>query len=123
MLFRSMNDAVKNFTDEAARVERERQKLIAESEKSTASGAKLRRLNDALIATERAFIDDRGLLGRPWYRHEIYAPGIFTGYAAQPLTDFQQALDDRNTTNVREGLERVVAAIKRATEVLRKESQ
>src|SRR6266436_6609931 len=110
-----MNDAVKNFTDEAARVERERQKLIAESEKSSAASAKLRRLNDALIAAERAFIDDRGLLGRPWYRHEIYAPGIFTGYAAQPLTDFQQALDDRNTTNVKEGLERIIAAIERAT--------
>ena len=115
-----MNDAVKNFTDEAARVERERQKLIAESEKSTAFAAKLRRLNDALIATERAFIDDRGLLGRPWYRHEIYAPGIFTGYAAQPLTDFQQALDDRNTTNAKKGLDRIISAIERATKVLSK---
>src|SRR5437763_13010815 len=37
-----MNDAVKNFTDEAARAERERQKLIAESEKSTASAATIR---------------------------------------------------------------------------------
>ncbi len=115
-----MNDAVKNFTDEAARVEKERQKLVAESEKSSASAAKLRHLNDALIAAERAFIDDRGLLGRPWYRHEIYAPGIFTGYAAQPLTDFRQALDDRNTTNAKEGLDRIVAAIERATKVLSK---
>jgi N-acetylated-alpha-linked acidic dipeptidase len=71
------------------------------------------------MGAERAFIDERGLRGRPWYRHEIYAPGIFTGYAAQPLTDFRQALDDRNTTNLREGLDAVVAAIKRATEVLK----
>jgi len=118
-----MNAAVKNFTDEAARVERERQKLVAESEKSSATSAKLRRLNDALIAAERAFIDDRGLLGRPWYRHEIYAPGIFTGYAAQPLTDFQQALDDRNMTNAKEGLDRIISAIKRATDVLKKGSE
>jgi len=118
-----MNDAVKNFTDEAARVEKERQKLVAESEKSSASAAKLRHLNDALIAAERAFIDDRGLLGRPWYRHEIYAPGIFTGYAAQPLTDFRQALDDRNTTNAKEGLDRIISAIKRATDVLKKGSE
>src|SRR5437867_4540867 len=115
-----MNDAVKNFTDEAARVERERQKLVAESEKSSASAAKLRHLNDALIAAERAFIEDRGLLGRPWYRHEIYAPGIFTGYAAQPLTDFRQALGDRNTTNAKEGLDRSISAIERATKVLSK---
>jgi N-acetylated-alpha-linked acidic dipeptidase len=120
---KSMNDAIKNFTDEAARVERERQKLVAESERSSATAAKLRRLNDALIAAERAFIDDRGLLGRPWYRHEIYAPGVFTGYAAQPLTDFRQALDDRNTTNAKEGLDRIISAIKRATDVLKKGSE
>ena len=84
------------------------------------SGARLRRLNDALMNVERAFIDERGLIGRPWYRHQIYAPGIFTGYASQPLTDYRQALDDRNTTNVKEGLDRIMAALKRATEVLKK---
>src|SRR5207244_6217189 len=74
-----MNDAVKNFTDEAARVERERQKLVAESEKSSSAAAKLRRLNDALLAAARGFIDDRALLGRPWYKHALSAPGSVTG--------------------------------------------
>jgi len=115
---KAMNDAIRNFSDEATRVERERQQLIAANEKS--SSAKLRRLNDALILAERAFVDERGLNGRPWYKHEIYAPGIFTGYAAQPLTDFRQALDDRNSTNLKAGLERIVEAIKRATEVLKR---
>jgi N-acetylated-alpha-linked acidic dipeptidase len=114
---KAMNDALKEFTDEAARIETEKQKLAGDEK---ASGARLRRLNDALMSAERAFIDERGLIGRPWYRHQIYAPGIFTGYAAQPLTDFRQGLDDRNTTNVKDGLDRVIAAIKRATEVLRK---
>jgi len=66
------------------------------------------------------FIDDRGLRGRPWYKHEIYAPGIFTGYASQPLTDFRQAIDDRNLTAEKEGLERIIAAINRASEVLKR---
>jgi len=114
---KAMNDALKEFTDEAARIEIEKQKLAGDEK---ASGARLRRINDALMSAERAFIDERGLIGRPWYRHQIYAPGIFTGYAAQPLTDFRQGLDDRNSTNVKDGLDRVIAAIKRATEVLRK---
>jgi N-acetylated-alpha-linked acidic dipeptidase len=117
---KAMNDAIKNFADEAARVERERQRLAGDGNRSSSSEAKLSRLNDALMNAERAFIDDRGLNGRPWYKHEIYAPGIFTGYAAQPLTDFRQAIDDRNTTNLKDGLTRVVAAIDRATEVLKK---
>src|SRR5437588_1783108 len=120
---KSINDAVKNFSEEATRLERERQKLVADADKSSSGAARLRRLNDALIGAERAFIDDRGLRGRPWYRHEIYAPGIFTGYAAQPLTDFQQALDDRNMTNAKEGLDRIISAIKRATDVLKKGSE
>ena len=117
---KAMHDAIKSFADEAARVERERLKLIVESDNSLSSSLKLDRLNDALMQVERAFIDDRGLNGRPWYKHEIYAPGIFTGYASQPLTDFRQALDDRNTTNLKSGLERIVAAINRGTEVLKK---
>jgi len=115
---KAMNDALKDFSDEAARVERDRQRLSGEADKT--ASPRLRRLNDALMAAERAFLDERGLRGRPWYRHEIYAPGIFTGYAAQPLTDFRQALDDRNTANLRDGLERIIAAINRATAVLKK---
>ena len=114
---KSMNDALKNFSDEAARIEIERQKLSGDDK---AASTRLRHLNDALMSAERAFIDERGLIGRPWYRHEIYAPGIFTGYASQPLTDFRQGLDDRNSTNMKSGLERIVAAINRASEVLKK---
>ena len=111
---------MKNFSEEATRLEKVRQRLVADAEKSSGTAAKLRRLNDALIGAERAFIDERGLRGRPWYKHEIYAPGIFTGYASQPLTDFRQAIDDRNLTAEKEGLERIIAAINRATEVLKK---
>jgi hypothetical protein len=35
------------------------------------------------------------------------------------LTDFRQALDDRNTTNAKEGLERIIEAMKRATKTLK----
>jgi N-acetylated-alpha-linked acidic dipeptidase len=82
--------------------------------------AKLSRINDALMMTERQFIDPNGLRGRAWYKHQIYAPGFYTGYAAQPLTDFRQALDDRNGANAKESLEKIVQAIKRATNTLKK---
>ena len=81
--------------------------------------ARLSKINDALVQAERQFIDPRGLRGRAWYKHQIYAPGFYTGYAAQPLTDFRQALDDRNSANAKESLERIVEAIKRVTNTLR----
>ena len=75
---------------------RARQEAIRESDR-----ARLAKINEALIKAERQFIDPKGLRGRPWYKHQIYAPGFYTGYAAQPLTDFRQALDDRNAAMLR----------------------
>ena len=111
---KSMTAAIDDFAKEAERVEKSRQDAIRNSDR-----AKLAKINDALVQAERQFIDERGLRGRAWYKHEIYAPGFYTGYAAQPLTDFRQALDDRNAVNAKEGLERIVEAIKRASKTLK----
>ena len=111
----SFLDTVDAFTKEAARIEGLRRKAVAEN----ANPVRLRSINDLLIQIEREFTDERGLRGRSWYKHQIYAPGIYTGYAAQPLTDFRQAIDDRNSTNAKESLERIAEAIKRATNKLK----
>jgi len=124
---KAMGEALDDFAKEAARVEKSRAEAIREVQESRKQAndrharalAKLKSINDALIAVERSFIDERGLRGRPWYRHQIYAPGTYTGYAAQPLPDFRQGLDDRSSGNAKEGLQRIVAVIKRATETLR----
>jgi N-acetylated-alpha-linked acidic dipeptidase len=111
---RSMNVAVDGFAIEAERVNKLRQDAVRDSDRAT-----LTRINDALIQTERQLIDPRGLRGRVWYKHQIYAPGFYTGYAAQPLTDFRQALDDRNGPNAKESLQKIVQAIQRATDKLK----
>ena len=123
-----MTTAIKNFADQAEKLEQDRQAALSELERSGGDVndrqkralVRLRLINDALMGAERSLLDERGLRGRSWYRHQIYAPGTYTGYAAQPLPDFQQALDDRNTANAAEGLRRVVEAINRAAETLRK---
>ncbi len=124
---KGMSDALEDFSREAAEIEKVRQEMVLEVERTRREAndrhrraeTGLKRINDALLATERALTDVRGLRGRSWYRHQIYAPGFYTGYAAQPLPDFRQALEDRSAPNAKEGLNRIVAAIKRATAVLR----
>ena len=123
-----MLKAIESFSDEAERIEKARQETIKEIEGTRTEAndrhpravARLKRINDALIAVERALTDERGLRGRTWYTHQIYAPGTYTGYASQPLPDFRQALDDRNTTNAAEALGRIVEALNRASDTLRK---
>ena len=112
---KSMNSAIEEFSKAAARAEQVRKNAVSQ----TSDFGKLQKINDTLIAVEREFIDDRGLRGRSWYKHQIYAPGIYTGYAAQPLTDFRQAVEDRNAANSKESLQRIVEAINRAAQRLR----
>ncbi|WP_412518411.1 M28 family peptidase [Actinomadura madurae] len=54
--------------------------------------AAFRRLNDKIMQTERDLLTRAGLPGRPWYRHQVYAPGIDTGYATQRLPALNDAL-------------------------------
>ena len=125
---KEMIEAIDDFAKEAAGVDKDRQETIKEIQRTRVAAsdshpravAKLQKINDALIAVERDFVDERGLRGRPWYRHHIYAPGLYTGYAAQPLPDFRQGIDDRNSTNTKESLLRIIELLKRATETLRK---
>ncbi|MGA9994140.1 MAG: M28 family metallopeptidase [Pyrinomonadaceae bacterium] len=125
---KALTDAINNFSEEAARLDRRRRETVGEIERTRVRAddsypkavARLSRINDALIAAERALTDGRGLRGRTWYTHQIYAPGFYTGYAAQPLPDLRQAIDDRNTTNAREAATRITEAINRATEVLKR---
>ena len=111
---KAVTSAIDDFAKEAEKVEKSRQDAIRSSDRT-----KLAKINDALVQAERQFIDPRGLRGRAWYKHQIYAPGFYTGYAAQPLTDFRQALDDRNSANAKESLERIIEAIKRVTATLK----
>jgi len=111
---KSMTSAIDDFAKEAERVEKERQEAVRKSDRE-----RLAKINDALVQGERQFIDARGLRGRVWYKHQIYAPGFYTGYAAQPLTDFRQAIDDRNSVVAKESLERIIDSLKRVTKTLK----
>ena len=42
---------------------------------------------------ERALTTARGMPGRPWFRHQVYAPGLVTGYAVQYLPGMRDAVE------------------------------
>ncbi|HEU5170706.1 MAG TPA: M28 family metallopeptidase [Gemmatimonadales bacterium] len=60
-----------------------------------AAPAAFRELNARLIAVERALARNEGLPGRPWYRHQIYAPGLYTGYGVKTLPGVREAIEQR----------------------------
>jgi N-acetylated-alpha-linked acidic dipeptidase len=76
------------------------------------------RLNQALRSAERALLVQEGLPHRPWFRHSIYAPGEYTGYAAVVIPGVNEALDKGDAERVRQQLAVLTAALDRAAKVL-----
>jgi N-acetylated-alpha-linked acidic dipeptidase len=80
----------------------------------------LAKLNLALRQTETALLSESGLPNRPWYRHTIYAPGEYTGYAAVVIPGVNEAIDARNSSLAAEQLQVLTEALNRAAGVLEK---
>jgi N-acetylated-alpha-linked acidic dipeptidase len=56
----------------------------------------LAEINGLLIQSERKLTLDAGLPGRPWYKHQIYAPGAYTGYGVKTLPAVREAMEQEN---------------------------
>jgi N-acetylated-alpha-linked acidic dipeptidase len=76
------------------------------------------RLNQALRSAERALLVPEGLPHRPWFRHAIYAPGEYTGYAAVVIPGVNEALDKGDADRARQQLAVLAAALERAAKAL-----
>ena len=74
------------------------------------------------MQTERAMLREAGLPRRPWFKHQIYAPGFYTGYGVKTLPAIREAIEQRNWPEaeqqinlVAETITQIAAAIDRAT--------
>ena len=76
------------------------------------------RLNPVLRGGERALLVPDGLPHRPWFRHAIYAPGEYTGYAAVVIPGVNEALDKGDADRTRQQLTVLTAALERAAKIL-----
>jgi len=84
---------------------------------ATATGGGLSRLNLAMLGAERAMLG-RGLPHRPWFRHTVYAPGEYTGYAAVVIPGVNESMDRNDPATASESLADVTAALERAALLL-----
>ena len=72
--------------------------------------------NAALMAQERALLDDDGIPGRPWFRHLIYAP--LPSYEAETLPGLREALQAKDLERARAQADALGRALERATAAL-----
>jgi N-acetylated-alpha-linked acidic dipeptidase len=60
------------------------------------SPATLQNLNQQLMQSERRLTTPEGLPRRPWYKHMIYAPGVYAGYDAKTIPGVREAIEQRH---------------------------
>ncbi len=107
-----------NFADaiRAAHQFQEAGAKIRRKQGNPGSGAA--RLNQVLRQAERALLISDGLPNRPWFRHAIYAPGQYTGYAAVVIPGVNEAIDKHDLERTRQQIAVLAAALNRAAKVL-----
>lgn len=76
------------------------------------------RMNAKLREAERALLIPEGLPDRPWYRHSIYAPGQYTGYAAVVIPGINEAIDRGDRARTEQQIAVLAAALNRAVMTL-----
>ena len=83
-------------------------------------------VNQLLMKTERAYFREAGLPGRSYFKHQLYAPGAYTGYGVKTLPAVREAIEQRkwsiadsSTVSVGQVLTDESVAIKAATEKLK----
>jgi N-acetylated-alpha-linked acidic dipeptidase len=106
--FLEVNSAARHFASAG-------RKILSRQKNPPANPA---RLNLALLQAERALLIPHGLPRRPWYRHAIFAPGEYTGYAAVVIPGVNEALDQGDSERVRQQLDVLAAALQRAAKTL-----
>jgi len=59
------------------------------------SAATLQDLNQKLMESERRLTTTEGLPRRPWYKHMLYAPGVYSGYGVKTLPGIREAIEEK----------------------------
>jgi N-acetylated-alpha-linked acidic dipeptidase len=80
--------------------------------------ASLREVNAKLIAVERALTLPDGLPNRPWFQHQIYAPGFYTGYGVKTLPAVRESVEQDDSKLADEQILRVGKVFENAGETI-----
>jgi N-acetylated-alpha-linked acidic dipeptidase len=75
----------------------------------------LKALNELIYKTERKLTLDRGLPRRSWFKHQIYAPGFYTGYGVKTIPGVREAIEQKQWGEVEPQMRNVVAVLNSVT--------
>jgi N-acetylated-alpha-linked acidic dipeptidase len=80
--------------------------------------AALKEANDRLVAVERALTLNEGLPNRPWFKHQLYAPGFYTGYGVKTLPAVRESIEQKEWRLAEDQIVRVGKVLENAGEAI-----
>ncbi|MGO8700187.1 MAG: transferrin receptor-like dimerization domain-containing protein [Limisphaerales bacterium] len=97
------------------------QKAFAEAQPKfgdPAQSATVQDLNRILLQAERCLTDPAGLPRRPWYKHLLYAPGVYAGYGAKTMPGAREGIEQAHYDEAEKEIARIAKALEAETALL-----
>ena len=89
-----------------------------ENGSSALARAALRDVNARLISVERSLTLKEGLPNRPWFEHQIYAPGFYTGYGVKTLPAVRESIEQKDWKLADESIAKVGRVLENSGEII-----
>jgi len=114
--FAPMENAAEMLTRSAAHYQKallQKQTGLSEIQAET-----LRVLNAKLIDSERKLTSGDGLPRRPWYKHLLYAPGVYSGYGVKTVPGVREGIEQKRYSEAEQEILRVAKALEQESELV-----
>ena len=106
--FDGLDDAISQFHEAAAKFDAHTASLADQLRKDIPWWkwwkkvkllVQIRAANDKYKLLDREFLYENGLDGRDWFKHIVFAPGLWTGYSGATFPGLVESFDDGNSSN------------------------
>lgn len=115
--FAPLDNAVDHLERSAAEYQKALEHVSANGG-ATLGSASVMELNELLMQSEHKLTTAEGLPGRFWYKHELYAPGTYTGYAAKAIPAVREGLEQKKWQQAEEAAARVAGVLQNEAELI-----
>jgi N-acetylated-alpha-linked acidic dipeptidase len=115
--FAPLDNAVESLQKSSAEYQKVLETASANGGAALASSS-LQEVNALLMQSEHKLTTPEGLPGRFWYKHELYAPGVYTGYEAKAIPAVREALEQKQWQQAEDAVVRVAKALQNEAKLI-----
>jgi len=115
--FAPLENAIKTLAASARRYQKAAAKAQPKFD-DPRQASRIRELNQTLLQAERCLTDAAGLPRRSWYKHVLYAPGVYSGYGAKTMPGVREGIELGRYDEAEKEIARVAKAIEAETALL-----